>query len=129
MKTYRGRPIRKNNRETAREPVSAAEIIHMIKAKAQREEENEMDKNFQIWLEEQENKKFQTEEEKHFHNFEEMDIALNSMDLHRSIMEEIEFENDPKILKDFFSERLGQVLEVVPDGIAASIDSRIKGLE
>ena len=58
-----------------------------------------------------------------------MDISVNSMGLHRSIMEEIEFENDPEVLKEFFAERLGQVLEAVPDFLAHSIDFRIKGLK
>jgi hypothetical protein len=64
-----------------------------------------------------------------FHEFEMMDISVNSMGLHRSIMEEIEFENDPKVLKAFFAERLGQVLEAVPDFLAHTIDFNIKGLK
>ena len=64
-----------------------------------------------------------------FHEFEMMDISVNSIGLHRSIMEEIEFEKDPKVLKAFFAERLGQVLEAVPDFLAHSIDFRIKGLK
>ncbi len=50
------------------------------------------------------------------------------MGLYRSIMEEIEHERDPTVLKEFFSERLGQILEAIPDGIASAIDCNIKGL-
>jgi hypothetical protein len=121
----------------------AAEIIRMIRAreennqpppsirdyinlrKAEKEEE-EIDKDFQEWIEEQENMK---KNNPPFHNFEQIDISVNSMGLHRSIMEEIEFENDPKVLKAFFAERLGQVLEAVPDFLAQSIDFNIKGLK
>jgi hypothetical protein len=105
------------------------EIIRMLKSQRQHEyEENEMDANFQIWLEEQENKRIQEEEKKRFHNFEKMGICMNSMGLYRSIMEEIEFENDPKVLKAFFSERLGQILEEVPDKIASTMLFKINGL-
>jgi hypothetical protein len=57
-----------------------------------------------------------------------MSVAVNSMGLYRSIMEEIEHERDPTVLKEFFSERLGQILEAIPDGIASAIDCNIKGL-
>lgn len=120
----------------------AAEIIRMIRAKEENnqpppsirdyinlrkaeKEEEEMDKNFQEWIEEQENMKMNNPT---FHNFEQINVAVNSMGLYRSIMEEIEHEKDPKVLKAFFSERLGQILEVIPDSIASAIDCNIKGL-
>ena len=108
----------------------AAEIIRMLAAKRRQEdEEDEMDANFQIWLEEQEHKRLLEEKEKNqFHNFEKMGICMNSMGLYRSIMEEIEFENDPRVLKAFFSERLGQILEEVPDKIASTMLFKINGL-
>lgn len=64
-----------------------------------------------------------------FHEFERIDVAVNSMGLYKSILEEIELENDPKVLKAFFAERLGQILEAIPDSIASAIDCSIKGLD
>jgi hypothetical protein len=64
-----------------------------------------------------------------FHDFKKIDVAVNSMGLYLNIMSEIEFENDPKVLKAYFAEQLGKILEAVPDGIASSIDCNIKGLE
>ena len=64
-----------------------------------------------------------------FHNFEEVHMVVTSMGLYREIMEEIEHENDPKVLKAFFADRLGVILEGVPDGMASAIDCRIKGIE
>ena len=120
----------------------AAEIIRMIRAgqlpsspsirdkanqrKSEREEQEEMDRNFQDWVEERENMKISNTP---FHNFEQVDVAVNAMGLYRSIMEEIEHENNPKVLKAFFAERLGQILEAIPDSIASAIDCNIKGLD
>ncbi len=126
MKNNKNIPPRKSIRESARDPSRAAEIIKMIRF------QNKIDNNEDLNDDEFETIRRQylassTDDE--FHNFEKMDIAVNSMGLYRSIMEEVEHENDPKVLKAFFSERLGQVLEAIPDGIASAIDSHIKGLE
>lgn len=104
-------------------PLSIRDYINLRKAE---KEEEEMDKNFQEWIEEHENMK---KENPPFHNFEQMHVAINSMGLYRSIMEEIEHENDPRVLKAYFAERLGQVLEAIPDSIASAIDCNIKGLD
>jgi len=64
-----------------------------------------------------------------FHVFEEIEVAVNAMGLYRSIIGELEFEKDPKKLKDLFSERLGQVLESIPDSMASAISNRIHGFE
>jgi hypothetical protein len=101
---------------------SIRDYINLRKAE---KEEEEMDKNFQEWIEEQENMKINNPS---FHNFEQINVAVNSMGLYRSIMEEIEHEKDPKVLKVFFAERLGQILEAIPDSIASAIDCNIKGL-
>jgi len=118
-------PPRKNIRASARDPSRAAEIIKMIRFQNKIDNNEDLDDEFETIRRQY----LASSTDDKFHNFEKMDIAVNSMGLYRSIMEEVEHENDPKVLKAFFSERLGQVLEAIPDGIASAIDSHIKGLE
>lgn len=70
-----------------------------------------------------------TDEDKLFHSFKELRPAMNSMGLYREIMEEIEFETDPKILKTFFADILQQILETIDDTDAFCISKKIKGIE
>jgi hypothetical protein len=104
----------------------AAEIIRMIKERNNIQEDNlvEDDENFDEELTPDD-----VQIKESFHKFKIVGVAVNAMGLYRNIMEEIEFENDPKVLKIFFAERLGQILEAIPDGIASAIDCNIKGLE
>ena len=86
-------------------------------------------KNYKDDQDEDDESEHKNEKNPPFHNFKKMDIAANAMGLYLNIMQEIEFENDPKVLKAFFAERLGQVLEAIPDKIASAIDCNIKGLD
>jgi hypothetical protein len=67
-------------------------------------------------------------EDELFHSFEELRPAMNALGLYRDIMEEIEFEDDPKVLKALIAERIGQILETVDDVDAYSISKKIKGI-
>jgi hypothetical protein len=123
----------KDNDENRKTQVSAGasvgraqDIIRMIKERNNIQEDNsaEDDENFDEELAPDD-----VQIKESFHKFKIVGVAVNAMGLYRNIIEEIEFENDPKVLKAYFAERLGQVLEAIPDGIASAIDCNIKGLE
>jgi len=113
--SFKRNPKDKNRVDFSR-PASA-DILSMIRSK-----KNDHTPFFQF-------EEDHEDEGPYFHNFEEVHMVVTSMGLYREIMEEIEHENDPKVLKAFFADRLGVILEGVPDGMASAIDCRIKGIE
>jgi hypothetical protein len=104
----------------------AAEIIRMIRARAQQEEEDEMDKNLQEWIEEQENIKMNNPP---FHRFKKITYAETSLGLYQELKATYSKENDPDKLKEIFDDHLLLILESVPDDVAEHYSKRLNGLD
>jgi len=102
----------------------AESIIRMLQNLKQ--EDEEMDKNFQEWSEEQENTKMNNPP---FHRFKNITYAETSLGLYQELKATYSKENDPDKLKEIFDEHLVLILESVPDDIAEEYSKRLNGLD
>ena len=104
----------------------ASSIIRMIREQTQQEEDEEMDTNFQAWIEEQENMKTNNP---NFHKFKKIKYAETSLGLYQELRATYSRETNPDKLKEIFDEHLLLILESVPDDIAEHYSKRLNDLD